>query len=154
MCLTLVEVKEDSDSICPEKNRWDRIKQGHKIVIYINRLKSSRYCIKWLYCQNSKCIWFLVAQTNLASKIHQRLGNMEFWHPFKGLMDAIKTEDKGPKTLYEVSSLAGGILQTISKKTEKKGRKESTIFIQNNRNRLFINVKSTTYYSMGKQIYP
>ena len=69
-------------------------------------------------------------------------------------MDAIKTEDKGPKTLYEVSSLAGGILQTISKKTEKKGRKESTIFIQNNRNRLFINVKSTTYYSMGKQIYP
>ena len=69
-------------------------------------------------------------------------------------MDAIKTENKGPKTLYEVSSLAGRILQTISKKTEKKGRKESTIFIQNNRNRLFINVKSTTYYSMGKQIYP
>lgn len=69
-------------------------------------------------------------------------------------MDAIKTENKEPKTLYEVSSLAGRILQTISKKTEKKGRKESTIFIQNNRNRLFINVKSTTYYSMGKQIYP
>lgn len=69
-------------------------------------------------------------------------------------MNAIKTENKGPKALYEVSSLAGRILQTISKKTEKKGRKESTIFIQNKRNRLFINVKSTTCYSMGKQIYP
>ena len=35
-------------------------------------------------------------------------------------MNAIKTENKGPKALYEVSSLAGRILQTISKKTEKK----------------------------------
>ena len=84
VCFTLVETKEDSESIFPKKNRWDPIKQGHRILICINRPKPNRDRIKKSYCKNATRKWYLVARINLASKWSQRLVNMEWWHPFQG----------------------------------------------------------------------
>ena len=70
--------------------------------------------------------------------------------------------------MYEVSSLAEEDLADNKQEDKKEedlannkqedrkedAEKKPTISTRNKSNRLFINVKTTTCYSMGKQIYP
>ena len=72
----------------------------------------------------------------------------------KDIMDVISTENKGPKTIYEVPSLTEEDLADNKQEYKKRCRKESTVPIRKKSNRLFINVETTTCYSMSKQIYP
>ena len=72
----------------------------------------------------------------------------------KDIMDVISTENKGPKTIYEVPSLTEEDLADNKQEYKKRCRNESTVPIRKKSNRLFINVETTTCYSMSKQIYP
>ena len=106
MYFTLAKVVEDSDTICSEKNRWDPIKQGHRILRCINSPNpadiASRGCtVKML---NGNEFWW--HGPTWLKKDHD---NWPAWNVnilSKDIMDAILTENKGPKTIYEVSSLA------------------------------------------------
>ena len=106
MRLTLVQFKEDSDTISSEDNRWDPIKQGDRIPICINSPKpgdiASRGCtVKML---NGNNFWW--HGPSWLQKDHDDWPTWNVNILSKDIMDAISTENKEPKTLYEVSFLA------------------------------------------------